>query len=401
MPYDALTIDTNMAIQGGLNLEAGLLGQLTQFKDGQIDLILSEIVVREIRKHLVLQVKKVRDQLVSAAARIEEIQLATGDAATELKGRIDALGDPRTVAGNRLKAYFEATGATTVPVNLASMDDLVRAYFSALAPFDPSGAKKSEFPDAIAVLSIEAWARKAGKKVLAVSADSGWIKFAETSEWIDVEPDFAKALEVVQEHAEEALSRVSAILVDVEAGNLQEVAEAIEDGLRNDLPDWSYAAEGHGAFYLEVDSAELTFGSYELVKDEDGYDITIVRLGSNEIVARIGVNIAATATAEFSLSVYDGIDKDMVGMGSESAEREIEFEGAILLTLLGNLAGPPNELEVEQVEVVEAIDSVNFGEIEFDPGDEDYEAWIAEDVDADIAPDVAQEAEAMAGNPLF
>ncbi|WP_336966798.1 PIN domain-containing protein [Sphingobium aquiterrae] len=385
MAYDAFTIDTNLAIEGGLNLEGGLLGQLTQFKDGQIDLILSEIVVREVRKHLNLQVKKVRDTLVSLAARAEEVQLTEGDAAAELKAKVEALGDPRDVAGARLKKYFEDTGATTIPVKLASIDALVRGYFSASPPFDATGAKKSEFPDAIALLAIEAWATKSGKKVLAVSKDKGWADFAANCDVIDVEPDFAKALQIVQEHAEEASARVGAILEAVEAGGLPEIAAAIEEGLRRGLPGWPIHGEGGGAFYLELDSAELEFESYTLIKDGDGYDITIVRMGSNQVVARIGAEMKATARADFSLSVWDSIDKEYVGMGGQSAETTIEFDGAFLLTIGGDLAGDPADLEAEEVEIVEAIDEVDFGEIEFDPGDEDYEEWLAEDADADVA----------------
>ncbi len=146
MAYDAFTIDTNMAIQGGLNLEAGLLGQLTQFKDGQIDLVLSEIVVREIRKHLVLQVKKIRDTLISAATRAEEIQLTEGDGATELKAKVEALGEPREIAGARLKKYIEATGATTIPVKLASMDELVKSYFPQRRRSMPPAQRRASFP---------------------------------------------------------------------------------------------------------------------------------------------------------------------------------------------------------------------------------------------------------------
>lgn len=386
MPYDALTIDTNLVKQEGLNLEGGLLAQLKQFKDGPVDFVLSEIVILETEKHLVEQVKNIRDKLASAVGRIEDVQLATGAEAAELKARIDALGDPKAVARSRLKAFFEATGAMPVPAKYASMSDLVRGYFKASAPFDPSGAKKHEFPDAIALLSLEGWAKETQKKVLAVSGDKGWAQFAETSEWIDVEADFAKALQVLQEHAEEARIRVADVLSRVEAGALEDIAEVIKDGLGTGLSEWMFMAEGHGSFYLEVYATELVLGDYTFSKVDDQFDITIVRLGNTEVVARIGVSVSATATAEFSLSNYDSIDKDMVQMGSEAAESEVEFDGAILVTLLGDLAGDLGELEAYGVEVVEAIDSVDFGEIEFSPDYDDYEDWLME---ADQDPGIA------------
>jgi len=398
MAYDAFTIDTNMAIHGGLNLESGLLGQLTQFKDGQIELVLSDVVVREIRKHLLHQAKKVRDTLINAAARAEEIQLTEGDVAAELRATVAGLGEVREVVGTRLKKYLEATGATAVPVKLASMDELVKSYFSATPPFDAAGAKKSEFPDAIALLSLEAWAKKSGKRILAVSEDGGWAEFAATSDYIDVEKDFAKALQIVQEHAEEAQGRIASILAAIDEGTLPRLAIDIESGLRDAMLHWPIHGEGSGSFYLELDSAELEYASHTLTKDGDGYDITIVRMGSSQIVARVGAQFSGTARANFSLSVWDSVDKEHVGMGSESAELEVGFDGAFLLTLSGDFTEPPDEaLDVEDIEIVEAPDDFDFGEVEFQPDPSDYEDWLSEDGDADAAQNASNEGVAPEG----
>ncbi|MGS1015504.1 PIN domain-containing protein [Allosphingosinicella humi] len=393
MPYDAFTIDTNKAIQGGLNLEGGLLAQLTQFKEGQIDLILSEIVIREIHKHLLDQVRKARDSMSNAAAKVRSAQLVDEDAAAQLKSLVEAMPDPKKATGARLKRYVEATGAEVIPVALAPMDAVVASYFSSSPPFEPSGSKKAEFPDAIALLSIEEWAKQKAKKVLAVSEDGGWRAFGEKSEYVDVEPDFAKALEIVQEHAAAAEKAVAEWLGALEEGKLEGAAEEVEEELRRSLSEWQFYGEGHGAYHLELDSVELSLDTYAFDKFEDAYDITIVRIGSSQIVARVGVTFNATARAEFSLAAWDSIDKEYVGMGSQAAERELEFDGAFLLTLAGELAGGIDALEVEEIEVVEAVGAVDFGEVEMDYHDdeEDYRAWLAEEADADVAADVEVE----------
>jgi hypothetical protein len=403
MPYDAFTIDTNKAIQGGLNLEGGLLAQLTQFKEGQIDLILSEIVVREIHKHLLDQVRKARDSMSNAAAKVRSAQLVEGDAAAQLKGIVDAMPDPKKVTGARLTRYIEATGAEIIPVGLAPMDAVVGSYFSASPPFEASGSKKAEFPDAIALLSVEEWAKQKGKKVLAVSEDGGWRAFGEKSEHIDVEPDFAKALEIVQEHADAAEKAVAEWLAALEEGKLEDALGAVEEGLRRSLSEWQFYGEGSGAYHLELDSVELSLDAYTLAKFDDAYDITIVRIGSSQIVARVGATFTATARAEFSLAVWDSVDKEYVGMGSQSAERELEFEGAFLLTLAGELADGIEALEVEDIEVVDAIGAVDFGEVEMDHYDdeEDYRAWLAEESHAELAADVEAERQAVMGPSPF
>lgn len=50
--YTALTIDTSIFDQNALKLKKGALATLKQFKDLPINFILSDIVEREVIKHL-------------------------------------------------------------------------------------------------------------------------------------------------------------------------------------------------------------------------------------------------------------------------------------------------------------------------------------------------------------
>ncbi|GGD84319.1 hypothetical protein GCM10011515_00090 [Tsuneonella deserti] len=390
MPYDAITIDTNTFIQTGIALETGLLAQLEQFKEAPVDLVLSEIVTREVLKHLQQMTKKGRDAGLAALTRLEQLQLVAEADRERLKQVAESVVDSREAARQRLARFLEATGAQAVRASHCSIDDLLKLYFAASAPFEPTGDKKFEFPDAIALLSLQKWAVDGGKRILAVSADKGWAAFAETSEQIDVEEDLAKALETLQEHAAAAEATVAKLMEAVVAGTQPDAANAIEEGLTASLADWVFSAEGSGSFYLEADSNTLRFGSYELAKIGDDYDITVVRLGHEIVAARIGATFTATAEADFSLAVWDGIDREYVNMGGASAETEIEFEGAFLVTLYGDLAGPLDDIDVGEVEVVEAIDSVDFGEIEFDYGDpDDFDALLESEPETEAAEEPA------------
>ena len=52
MQYDVITLDTNIFSRNGYYLEGGMLGQLSQFKEGSAKLVVSEIVLRELHSHL-------------------------------------------------------------------------------------------------------------------------------------------------------------------------------------------------------------------------------------------------------------------------------------------------------------------------------------------------------------
>lgn len=50
MPYDALTIDTQIVYANGRHLDRGLVGKLDQYQDGLIQVVLSEITLRARRR---------------------------------------------------------------------------------------------------------------------------------------------------------------------------------------------------------------------------------------------------------------------------------------------------------------------------------------------------------------
>lgn len=372
MPYDAFTIDTNTIIQGGLDFEAGLLAQLYQFKDGPTDFIVSEIVVRETLKHLQASTKKARDTAVGALNRA----FATGlidDAARQ--AAIGALENSRVVARKRLTSFLDSTGAETVPARLCSIDALVKSYFDPAAPFEATGDKKHEFPDALALLSLHEWARSSGKTILVASGDNGWKAFAEASDHVFVEGDLAAALQIVQQHTEVASAAIQAILQAIDDGGLSETVESINELLSDALVDWEFDVDAASSCRFEVDQTELKFESFELLKQADVYGVTIVRLAADETVMRVDMKITATANADFSLYIWDSIDREELSMGGTSASVEETFDASVLITIAGAIDGPPDQLEVITLEVIEGLGSVDMGEVEIDYGgddDDDY-----------------------------
>lgn len=156
MPYDAFSIDNSSIIQGGLDFEAGLLAQIHQFKSDPTDFIVSEIVVRETPKHLQASTKRARDTAISALFRAFVTDLLD-DAARQ--AAIGALEDSRVVARKRLTSFFGGHRGRNRCREAVQHRRLGKSHFETAAPFEATGDKKSEFPDALALLSLQEWAR--------------------------------------------------------------------------------------------------------------------------------------------------------------------------------------------------------------------------------------------------
>jgi hypothetical protein len=253
------------------------------------------------------------------------------------------------------------------------MRDLVRLYFTQAPPFSPVGKKKAEFPDAIALLSLEAWAKTNDKRILAVSGDKDWAAYADKSERIDVVSELSDALAMLQEHAEEAGEIVQKLLVVIQEGYREKMNAQFVSHLRDAVSDYGYAvyAEADSAYHFEEGEVELTLLDYALLGDEDSYVFKVVQAGPGKIVARIDLELKVRAQALFSLSVYDSIDKDYTPMGSVDADTEETFEGAVLVTFQGDFN--TESVEISAVEVVDGPSSIDFGCLEPDQGEDYYD----------------------------
>ncbi|MCA6115206.1 DUF4935 domain-containing protein [Bradyrhizobium sp. WSM 1738] len=72
---------------------------------------------------------------------------------------------------------------------------MLRRYFTIEPPFSRGELKKTEFPDALALLSLEAWASRHHTTVLLVSRDTDWQAFAAASKHLVVIADLSAALD--------------------------------------------------------------------------------------------------------------------------------------------------------------------------------------------------------------
>jgi PIN domain len=358
MPYDAIAIDTQTVERNGFHFEGGLLEQLKQFKTGPVQLVISEIAVREIFKHLVEKTRLARDALSSAQRKAIEYGIIQEETDSLEAGQIDI----DAIVKARLDKFLKDIRAIVLRVDDVSLKELVRRYFGAIPPFSAAGKKKNEFPDAIALLSLEHWATANDKNLLAISGDRDWESFATNSERIDSISDLSEGLALLQQHVEQAEAAIQKILVEISTGQNAELSQNLETFLADEVSGYSIDAEADSFMEVEAEQVDLSLLGYEFVEDDDQFEFIVVQNRDDLIVARINVQLQVRAEASFGFSVYDSIDKDYVGMGSTSTSVEDTFEAAILVTFEREAA--EMNFDISKVEIVHAPRSIDFGYVE-------------------------------------
>jgi hypothetical protein len=248
-----------------------------------------------------------------------------------------------------------------------SVEQLLSKYFLAAPPFADSGKKKNEFPDAIVLLAIESWAAEKGIFVLAVAKDGDWESYCEKSERLDYENNLVDSLGYFN-RANAPYALVESLENALKSGGGAKFRASVAGLLESYFDEFTPDQDAESAYYWEGDGSHGWFKEFEF----SDLEFQVVDKAEDWVVLDVYVSIKVGAQGDFSLSVYDSVDKDYTPLDSMSVEVEEEFYTSILISIRGNLDGPIDELVVDEVEIIEPIESIHFGTLEPDFGDYEY-----------------------------
>lgn len=365
--YGAILVDTSIFDQYGLRLEKGLLGKLSQFQKSNIHYLFPDVIRAEVTSHLQSKVKSSRESLEKALNDAGDHLFFEGSELNDAKSILTDGNEIEELAASRIDKFIVNSGALVLNCGEhVSVSELLEQYFQNKAPFAATGKKKNEFPDAIVLLATESWAKENDLQVLAVGRDGDWKEYCEMSDNIDYIEDFADALSKFNKETAH-FAFLSLLTSQLEQENsidaadfLQRIRSSLEVALDGFTPD----QEADSYHQWEPDGCHGWLSDFELAN----HDFKIVDHAEDYVVLEMNAIISVEVEGEFSLSHYDSIDRDYVGLGGIVTTAEEQFESAILVTICGDLNGDLSDVDIEDVEVVDPIISIDFGTLEPDYG---------------------------------
>lgn len=218
----SITIDTSIFDDCGKSLHGGLFGELKQLSEiNTIELVLSDIVLKEIRQHLADVHQKRIDKLHDLVPRAYEY-LAHAVDVEEMQHAIEQLSTPIEIADAEIDQFLIDTAATAVSMREVDISELMHRYFERLPPFDAPD-KRSEFPDAIALLSLESWVLDRDRGMLVISKDDDWRRFCESSKTgkLYYLSSLPSALSIINGSPQERTERTNKIAEFIKSGDFK------------------------------------------------------------------------------------------------------------------------------------------------------------------------------------
>lgn len=372
----AISLDTCVFTEEGYRLEGGIFKPLEQFKGNTFSLVFSEVTISEVHRHMS---KQAEDDRVALTSKLRSFGKSWLIPQEEQARTLDALiggSTGRAVVAQRIKDFGTRCGLVIAKAkSTLDVDALLKGYFSTKAPFEGAADKKSEFPDAIALLSLEGWARQKKVSVLFVTKDKGCQNFCSESDCLVAIDELDDALALIQERKEYLTQELcKKIEQKFSLDGSEEILDELKDAIANQIWDIDWIPEVESADYFESEMEDVEVLSATLNWSGVGPKLRAVEFTGHELVVQASIDIEVDATCHFSFQTKDGIDHDMVNIGDATVSKKSRASVEVLMTF--DIENAEN-LALTAIELMSSRCRIDFGFVEPDysneyPNAEDY-----------------------------
>ncbi len=367
----AMTVDTNIFDEKKMHFNSSPLRQIRTLGNRRFRFILSGTVADEVRSHLV---KSIDDALRGARKAVGKA-LAAFDTKTptldDLIAQTAGEKTPEEAAARRFGEFLTDTNCDVIDdASLVSTKEIFEAYFAGKPPFG-SGAKKNEFPDALALNGLEKTAHDRKTDFLVVSKDKDWISFCKASTRLHILPDLERALALINAPPVVLREAVQTWLDENNDGRA-DVTPYLEQALKVvNFDVFGHATHGEiEAIAWEATLDDINWPDLEeidIIGSEDAGH------GAIDVTISIPLTLLATVPVEVSFSIWDSVDKESISMGGRMIDHQEEFE--VRATITGRVRDPGTEdvdIELLDCEIDGSFRDLDIGEQDmFEEGDFD------------------------------
>lgn len=364
------SLDTDVIQSAGYNFGKGALNQLPRQLPTAMKLQLTEVVLQEIVGHKLVPVKEAVDKFQASTAgltRLTGLDFGPADAHFD---QLDVLSAAQQKFEADVKDYVTQCGGDILPISDIDPEPLFVRYFAGEPPFGLKADKKSEFPDAAALLLLENHATERTTKGILASRDAGWKAFADQSSrlyCVTSLDDLAALFAATDAHAQAVRDKIAAAVGDENSALRTQLTESLREHVSN--ADW--------------DASELYSGSQRIESEVSDVELTAYSVHDNSLnVWKVDdepgawvVELTATVTVDVTVSVqffiWDSIDREELPFGHDSFtfSQEVDVE-AYLTCYSVKLETAPVSWEIE-VEIGSGTYSLDAAEVEPDFSDHD------------------------------
>ena len=225
-----------------------------------MSLQLTDVVLKEIVGHRMEPVVEAAEKLQSSITALQRLATLDFSPTRDQVEQMNLLTAAEQRFDCEVRQYVTQCRGEVLPLSDIDPELLFIKYFAGEPPFGLRADKKSEFPDAAALLLLEQRAEALNTKAIVASRDTGWKGFAEQSEHlycVSSLEDLAALFAATGAHAQAVKERITAAVNDENSVLRGQLTEKLEEHISDAYWDTEELYSGGHRFEAEKDSSTL------------------------------------------------------------------------------------------------------------------------------------------------
>lgn len=362
----AISIDTAVFDRKQKNFRNAILRQLDQFHRHDIRIIIADVIVEEMKKHLHREASDTQ-RILEKALQNHNRRWRRESSDEEYKTLlIDC--DVTNFVNTEINTFLQHVNAEVIKVSdmVNAVEKTFDRYFNEKPPFGSAERRKYEFPDAFTLLRLEEIAAEHEGLMICVTPDKGWKDFAEQSDnliCVDKLEDTLALFNAADQDLTDLANSIVEQWRESEGGAfIGEVITAFD--YRLEVLDFDIRADADINFEAEALSAVLQY----ILPDSIGIP-TVISTDVETVTFLVCVDALVGFEALFTFFARDSIDKDTIDLGSTEKYIETTLPFELIITASRAMDDDPI---FHDVEVARKFFEVDFGFIDAFPNQDPY-----------------------------
>jgi hypothetical protein len=375
----AIAVDTNVYKEYGFRVRSQPLVELAQVRELGIKWLVPEFWELELQRHMAENTDKVntlRRDLAKAREWADKSQLEYAEKLSQAL----AAESGAAVASRLLKEHLSSGKPERLKTVWGAGPQVLENYFASRDPFEPSGSKKSEFPDAFALATLSAWARKNETKVLVVTRDAGCLRACAASDVLVGSDSLTEALGALRradKGRKAVIEQYEQLLYRELRNEVSDLRRSIDAVIKKRLPELEIDIEFQEDRGVDCDY-ELTDVKVERIDpvaySDGSLELRVFTATAGELSFVCEFLVRVEAKARFA-RIFRGnrTNSQLYNAPEETSDGTVELEAIVTLQPAGALSAqtlPQANVRRVELEVREA--DIDFGSVEaWEPGYEE------------------------------
>jgi hypothetical protein len=364
------SLDTDVIQAAGYNFDKGALNQLPRQLPIAMKLRLTEVVLREIVNHKLEPVKEAATKFQASTLGLTRLTgLDFGPADAHFNG-LDVLSAAQKKFEVDVLNYVTKCGGDILRISDIDPKLLFVRYFAGEPPFGLKADKKSEFPDAAALLLLEKHAVERATKGILASRDAGWKAFADQSPYlycVTSLEDLAALFAATDAHSQAVRDKIAASVDSMSFMLQTQLAASLNDHVRN--ADWDASELYSASQRIESEVSDVELTGYSVHKNPR--KVWKVDDEPGAWVVELNTTVTVDVTVSVQFYIWDSIDREEVAFGSNSFTFSQDVDVDAYLTCHSvALETEPVSWEIG-IEIGSGKYSLDAAEVELDLSDHD------------------------------